>query len=56
MARNVEIKARVASDAEAVFGWLLALDYPWTNAQRVVAGAPPLEDLAPVVQYLLHPM
>ena len=43
-------------DAEAVFGWLLALEYPWTNAQRVVAGAPPLEDLAPVVQYLLHPM
>ncbi|MCH3873833.1 hypothetical protein LZC35_08960, partial [Campylobacter jejuni] len=26
------------ADAEAVFGWLLALDYPWTNAQRVVAG------------------
>ena len=43
-------------DASAVFGWLLALDYPWTSAARVVAGAPPLEDLAPVVQYLLHPM
>ncbi|MGE8687007.1 MAG: hypothetical protein ACN6PJ_07740 [Achromobacter sp.] len=44
-----------AADAEAVFGWLLALDYPWTNAARVVAGAPPLEALAPVVHYLLHP-
>ncbi|MCY1519912.1 hypothetical protein D9M68_546760 [compost metagenome] len=44
-----------AADAEAVFGWLLALDYPWTNAARVVASAPPLEALAPVVHYLLHP-
>lgn len=42
-------------DAPAVFGWLLALDYPWTNAARVVASAPPLEALAPVVHYLLHP-
>ncbi|MGD7366429.1 hypothetical protein ACQCQW_26180, partial [Ralstonia pseudosolanacearum] len=44
------------SDTDAVFGWVLALDYPWTNARRVVAGAPPLEDMAPVVQYLLHPL
>lgn len=44
-----------AADADAVFGWLLALDYPWTDAARVVAGAPPLEALAPVVHYLLHP-
>lgn len=42
-------------DAGAVFGWLTALDYPWTDARRVVAGAPPLEALAPVVHYLLHP-
>ncbi|HEY9318904.1 MULTISPECIES: hypothetical protein [Achromobacter] len=42
-------------DTAAVFGWLLALDYPWTNAARVVASAPPLEALAPVVHYLLHP-
>lgn len=42
-------------DMEAVFGWLLALDYPWTSAARVVASAPPLESLAPVVHYLLHP-
>jgi hypothetical protein len=44
-----------AHDTEAVFGWLLGLDYPWTSAARVVAGAPPLEGLAPVVHYLLHP-
>ena len=44
-----------AADTEAVFGWLLALDYPWTDAARVVASAPPLEALAPVVHYLLHP-
>lgn len=42
-------------DMSTVFGWLLALDYPWTNAARVVASAPPLEALAPVVHYLLHP-
>lgn len=44
-----------AHDMEAVFGWLLGLDYPWTNAARVVSSAPPLEALAPVVHYLLHP-
>lgn len=44
-----------AADTPAVFGWLLGLDYPWTNAARVVATAPPLEALAPVVHYLLHP-
>jgi len=44
-----------AVDMPAVFGWLLGLDYPWTNAARVVASAPPLEALAPVVHYLLHP-
>ena len=42
-------------DAGAVFGWLTALDYPWTDARRAVAGAPPLEALAPVAHYLLHP-
>ena len=31
-------------DASAVFGWLLALDYPWTSAARVVAGAVYLND------------
>lgn len=44
-----------ASDTATVFGWLLGLDYPWTSAARVVATAPPLEALAPVVHYLLHP-
>lgn len=44
-----------AHDVDDVFGWLLALDYPWTSAARVVAAAPPLEGLAPVVHYLLHP-
>ena len=44
-----------AHDMEAMFGWLLGLDYPWTNAARVVSSAPPLEALAPVVHYLLHP-
>ena len=42
-------------DAGAVFGWLTALDYPWTDARRAVAGAPPLEALAPVAHYCYTP-
>ncbi|KOF53939.1 hypothetical protein AD428_10125 [Achromobacter sp. DMS1] len=44
-----------AGDAGAVFGWLLGLEYPWTTARRAADSAPPLEALAPVVHYLLHP-
>lgn len=32
-----------ADTAGPVFGWLTALPYPWTDAQRVVASAPPIE-------------
>lgn len=41
-----------ADTAAAVFGWLTALPYPWTDAQRVVASAPPIEALAPVMQWI----
>lgn len=43
-----------AEHAPAVFGWLTQLPYPWTDAKRVVAGAPPIEALAPVVHWLRH--
>ena len=53
---TIEAKVSLPSDTAAtIFGWLLALDYPWTNTQHVGASAPPLESLAPVVHYLLHP-
>lgn len=46
--------------ASAVFGWVTALPYPWTDAERVVRTAPPIEALAPVMQWLrrdapIHP-
>jgi len=39
-------------DSGAVLDWLTALPYPWTSAQRVVDGAPPIEALAPVLQWI----
>ncbi|AEE66016.1 hypothetical protein [Bordetella pertussis] len=41
-----------ADTAGPVFGWLTALPYPWTDAQRVVASAPPIESLAPIMYWL----
>lgn len=41
-----------ADTTSAIFGWLTALPYPWTDAQRVVQTAPPIEALAPVMQWL----
>ncbi|MBV7485563.1 hypothetical protein [Bordetella sp. BOR01] len=41
-----------ADTAPAVFGWLTALPYPWTDAQRVVNSAPPIEALAPVMHWI----
>ncbi|OZI33445.1 hypothetical protein CEK29_21585 [Bordetella genomosp. 5] len=37
---------------EAVLSWLTTLPYPWTDAARVVSGAPPVEALAPVMHWL----
>jgi len=38
--------------APAVFAWLTALPYPWTDAQRLVGSAPPIEALAPVMHWI----
>ncbi|WP_459616048.1 hypothetical protein [Bordetella sp. 2513F-2] len=37
---------------DAVLAWITALPYPWTDAQRVVAGAPAIEALAPVLAWI----
>ncbi|WP_407849761.1 hypothetical protein [Bordetella petrii] len=41
-----------ADTAPAVFAWLTALPYPWTDSQRVVTSAPPIEALAPVMHWI----
>lgn len=41
-----------ADTAPAIFNWLTALPYPWTDPQRVVQAAPPIEALAPVMQWI----
>lgn len=41
-----------AANGEAVLNWITALPYPWTDAPRVVAGAPRIEALAPVMHWL----
>ncbi len=41
-----------ASQADAVLDWITRLPYPWTDAQRIVATAPAIEALAPVLQWI----
>ncbi len=41
-----------ARDSEPVLEWLTGLPYPWTNATQVVAAAPAIEELAPVLQWI----
>ena len=41
-----------ADTAPAVFGWLTALPYPWTDPHRVMHTAPPIESLAPVLHWI----
>ena len=41
-----------ADTAPAVFAWLTGLPYPWTDPQRVVSSAPPIEALAPVMHWI----
>jgi hypothetical protein len=41
-----------AADAGVILDWITGLPYPWTDAQRVVATAPAIEDLAPVLQWI----
>lgn len=41
-----------ADTAPAVFGWLTALPYPWTDPHRVMHTAPPIEPLAPVLHWI----
>ena len=41
-----------ADTAPAIFGWLTTLPYPWTDPQRVMQTAPPIEALAPVMHWI----
>ena len=41
-----------AQQADAVFAWLTGLSYPWTSAQAVLAAAPDIPALIPVLQHL----
>jgi len=41
-----------AHDSPIVLEWLTGLPYPWTDAQQVVAAAPAIEALAPVLQWI----
>lgn len=50
---TIETMLTLPADTEsAVFSWLTALPYPWTDAQRVVNSAPPIEALAPVMHWI----
>ncbi|XAH25026.1 hypothetical protein AAFF27_07495 [Xylophilus sp. GW821-FHT01B05] len=39
-------------ELQAVMAWLGGLDYPWSSASAVLASAPAIAALAPVLQYL----
>jgi hypothetical protein len=41
-----------ANEADVILDWITRLPYPWTDAQRVVASAPPIEALAPVLHWI----
>jgi hypothetical protein len=41
-----------ARQADAVFAWLTGLSYPWTSAPAVLASAPDIPALVPVLQHL----
>ncbi|ARP96886.1 hypothetical protein [Bordetella genomosp. 13] len=41
-----------AHTSDTVLEWLTGLPYPWTDAQTVVAAAPAIEALAPVLQWI----
>jgi len=41
-----------ADDAGTILEWITRLSYPWADAQRVVASAPTIEALAPVLQWI----
>ena len=41
-----------AQQADAVFAWLTGLSYPWTSAQAVLAAAPDIPALVPVLQHV----
>ena len=43
------------STASGIFGWLTAVPYPWADRKQMVALAPPIEALAPVMHHLQHP-
>jgi hypothetical protein len=41
-----------AQHSDAVFTWLAGLGYPWTSTRQVLASAPSITSLSPVLQYL----
>ena len=41
-----------ASQADLILDWITRLPYPWVNAQRIVASAPAIEALAPVLHWI----
>ena len=57
LARRLEIIIETmvnlpADTAPSVFDWLTTLPYPWTDSQRVIQTAPPIEALAPVMHWI----
>ena len=42
-------------DLECIMAWLTALPYPWCSVSAVVASAPPLAALEPVLRYVDRP-
>ena len=41
-----------ADDLPSIMSWLTALPYPWCSADSVLASAPPIEALQPVLRYV----
>ena len=46
------IQVLPTNNLNAIFDWVQRLEYPWTSASSVVAKAPALRALAPVMEYL----
>ena len=46
------MQACTAQDLEPVMNWLQALDYPWCLPGKMIDGAPPISNIAPIMEYL----
>lgn len=50
---TIDTMLDLPADTEAsIFSWITALPYPWTDPRQIVQSAPPIEALAPVMQWL----